>query len=138
MSIALSVRIVTRGTFGRGEHSGQFIGFAEQALRLQPEINQRASGVFFDYIDTVYHGRGAIIVGDTLRRHIADGEVPVAILRTRLMLSGENGTLFIPANEILEVRSPNSHNRKWWGLGAGAAVDAALIIIWWNQGWELY
>jgi hypothetical protein len=132
-----SVRIITHGALGRGEQSGQFIGLSEGALRMQSKKYKGDVGVVLGSIDTVYHPRGPMIRGDTLRRYAADGEVPMATVKTRLLLSGDNGTAFIPIDEIRDIRFPDSNNRKWWGLGIGAALDAALIISLWANDWKI-
>ena len=122
-----NVRIVTRSASHRGEVSGQLIGFSAVALRMQSTAYRVAQGVLLDFIDTVYHTRGSMISGETLRGYIADGKVP--LIKTRLLVSRGQGTIHVPVDSILQVWSPNSHYKKWVGLGLGAAIDGAFILL---------
>jgi hypothetical protein len=96
-------------------------------------------GVFLEFVDTVYHGRGSSISGDALRDLLLRGDVPLREPpATRLLINRGRDTTAIPIAQILEVRSPSPRNQKWIGLGVGGALDA-FVIYWaatggWNCG----
>jgi hypothetical protein len=123
-----SLLCVTRSVRARYEATGQLIGFSEEALRLQSEkYSGGEANLPLKYIDTVYFARGLMISGESLRGYVAGGKIP--LIRTRLLVSREKDTIYVPTDSVLEVWSPNSHHRKWVELGIGAAFDVLVIYI---------
>lgn len=122
-----SIRIIAEGERGHRESFGQLIGFHSGAICVRASGETEVTDVPTSAIDTVFSGAGRAIDGVRIRRHLANGDIP--LMETGLLVKVGDQTTLVPLDSILEIHCPTSRNEKWWNLGIGIVLDAVGIIV---------
>lgn len=111
--------------------SGDFLGFdwaapSNPQICVQAQETGRSQPVFLRHVDSLSNNREDNQAGEVLRELASQNRLPFL---TAVDIYIPPDTTRVAINRVKQIELKKKKNSKWIGLGFGAAVDVASIIL---------
>jgi hypothetical protein len=112
---------------------GEFFGFDEGYIPVRIIGRNITNQISINNIKRIEQREGNAISKTMIEKLLTDGRIPS---RSMIVMKNELGKTRTKIEKISQIQNPVKKNGKWIGLGIGAAIDAAVLIVLHNYSHE--
>lgn len=105
----------------------EFHGFASGLVGMNSKTGRERQGLLLDTVDRIVDRQDNAIAGETIRKLLADGQIPVSTLPV-IVIQGPKQQMSVATDKIQQILVINKKHGKRNGLLIGAAIDVSLLL----------
>jgi len=104
---------------------GIFEGFGHDRVLFKFKGTTTLSDLPLSFVTKIAGSGGHVIAGETLKRLILEGKIPVL---SAIVVEGKAGKTLVAMDNVSQMEIPVKKDGAWTGFGIGAAIDIAIVF----------